>query len=293
MRASDIKVPAQLLVSIVALACAGADPAPRPTSPVAARVFDAPGFSWRAVELPRHGLRLYIQRGTDADEGRRALTESVLRAQADVLALLAEPLVAPRSSPHDTAGPVPAALFILGSRADMQRLVGRPLAGFVQQDEATAFFVWTSAYRAPLRHELAHLYTFQRWGQPPAGAAATWLVEGIGAWAGGPCLGESPDALAAGLLTSGRLSSVEDSPHTFANWTRRLPCRRRAVSLASSTRRKGSLGCGHAGARAPASCSRTADSVRRGERTLQAFGREPSISRGFFRKDVSEAVPRS
>jgi hypothetical protein len=67
-------------------------------------------------------------------------------------------------------------------------LVGRPLAGFVQQDEATAFFVWTSAYRAPLRHELAHLYTFQRWGQPPAGAAATWLVEGIGAWAGGPCL---------------------------------------------------------------------------------------------------------
>lgn len=210
MRASDIKVPAQLLVSIVALACAGADPAPRPTSPVAARVFDAPGFSWRAVELPRHGLRLYIQRGTDADEGRRALTESVLRAQADVLALLAEPLVAPRSSPHDTAGPVPAALFILGSRADMQRLVGRPLAGFVQQDEATAFFVWTSAYRAPLRHELAHLYTFQRWGQPPAGAAATWLVEGIGAWAGGPCLGKSPDALAAGLLTSGRLPSVEE-----------------------------------------------------------------------------------
>ena len=215
MRAPIIKVPIQLLVSVVALACTSADPTPRPTSPVAAQMFDAPGFSWRVVELPSHGLRLYIQRGTDADANTRALTDSVLRAQAHVLALLGESLVAPQSSPHEPSGPVTAALFILGSRADMERLAGRPLAGFVQQDEATAFFVWTSGYRAPLRHELAHLYTFQRWGQPPADAAATWLVEGIGAWAGGPCVGESPDALAAGLLTSGRLPSVEELSARF------------------------------------------------------------------------------
>ena len=97
----------------------------------------------------------------------------------------------------------------------MQRLTGRPIAGFVQQEEATAFFVWTSGYRAPLRHEFAHLYTFQRWGQPLAGAAATWLVEGIGAWAGGPCLGESPDALSAGLLARGRLPSVGELSARF------------------------------------------------------------------------------
>jgi hypothetical protein len=178
-------------------------------------VFDTSGFSWRVVELPKRGLRLYIQRGTDADSDPRALTDSVLRAQTDVLALLAEPLIAPRRSPPDTAGDAAAALFVVGSRADMQRLAGRPLAGFVQQGEATAFFVWTSGYRAPLRHELAHLYTFLRWGQPPAGAAAAWIVEGIGAWAAGPCQGKSPDALAAGLLTSGRLPSVAELSTRF------------------------------------------------------------------------------
>ena len=198
------RVCVQLLVSVAALACTRGTPAPRPTGPVAARAFDTPGFRWRVVDLPSHGFRLYIQRGTDADANARPLTDSLLQAQAHALALLEEPV--------DTA---PAELFILGSRADMQRLAGRPLAGFAQEREATAFFVWTSGYRAPLRHELAHLYTFQRWGQPPAGTAATWLVEGIGAWAGGPCLGKSADALAAGLLASGRLPSVGELSARF------------------------------------------------------------------------------
>ena len=215
MRASVHKVPLQLLVSVVGLACAGAEPTPRPTSPVAARVFDTPGFNGRVVDLPNHGLRLYIQRGTDADADPRALTDSLLRAQSHVLALLAEPLAMPRPLPQDSARLGSAVIFVLGSRADMQHLTGRPLAGFVQQGEATAFFVWTSGYRAPLRHELAHLYTFQRWGQPLAGAAATWLVEGIGAWAGGPCLGESPDALSAGLLARGRLPSTGELSARF------------------------------------------------------------------------------
>lgn len=198
------RLPIQLLVSIAALACTGGTPAPRPSSPIAARAFDTPGFRWRVVDLPAHGLRLYIQRGTDADADSRPVTDSILRAQAHVLALLEEP-----------PGTEPADLFILGSRTDMQRLAGRPLAGFAQEREATAFFVWSSAYRAPLRHELAHLYTFQRWGQPPAGAAAAWLVEGVGAWAGGPCLGKSPDALAAGLLASGRLPSMGELSARF------------------------------------------------------------------------------
>lgn len=171
-------------------------------------VFDTPGFSWRVVELPDNGLRLYIQTGTDADADVQAVSDSVVRAQTDVLALLDEPLFAVQSSPDDPGRAAPAAIFIVGSRADMQRLAGRPLAGFVQQGEATAFFVWASGYRAPLRHELAHLYTFERWGQPQAGAAATWLVEGIGAWAGGPCLGQSPDALATGLLAADRLEVI-------------------------------------------------------------------------------------
>jgi hypothetical protein len=126
-----------------------------------------------------------------------------------VLALLVETTDS-QLSPRRLGSSEQAALFFLASRADMQRLSGRPLAGFVQPGEATAFFVWAPGYRAPLRHELAHLYTLENWGRPAAGEAATWLVEGIGAWAGGPCQGHSPDALAAGLLMRGALPSVAE-----------------------------------------------------------------------------------
>jgi len=207
------KVGTQLLVSVIAVACGSTDSTPRPSGLVAARVVAAAGFSWRAIDLPHRGLRLYIQQGTVAAAAPRGLTESVVRAQTDVLALLGEPLILPRPSANLPADP--AALFFLGSRDDMRRLTGRPLAGFVQPGEATAFFVWAPDYRAPLRHELAHLYTFQRWGLPAGGEAATWLVEGIGVWAGGPCLGQSSDALAAGLLARGRLPSVEDLSARF------------------------------------------------------------------------------
>ena len=140
---------------------------PRPAGPVAARLYETSGFTWRVVDLPENGLRLYIQQGTDADADPRTVSDSVLGAQADVLALLEEPLVTAGSSPQDSAEQGYAVIFIVGSRADMQRLAGSPIAGFVQQGEPTAFFVWTAGYRAPLRHELAHLYTFQRWLSPP------------------------------------------------------------------------------------------------------------------------------
>ncbi|HET7584314.1 MAG TPA: hypothetical protein VFK13_05370 [Gemmatimonadaceae bacterium] len=175
--------------------------------PAAARAVDAPGFEWRVIELPEQSLRVYVQRGTAADEDARAITDSVRRAQADVLSQLEEPPASQRP-PDGESRSEQALLFFLGSRADMQRLSGRPLAGFVPPGEPTAFFVWARGYRAPLRHELAHLYTFERWGRPPAGAAATWLVEGIGAWVGGACQGHSPDALAAGLLARGALPSL-------------------------------------------------------------------------------------
>ena len=71
----------QLLLSVIALACARTDPVARPTTPIAAQVFDHPEFSWRVIELPGNGLRLYIQRGTDADADPRAVTDSVVRAQ--------------------------------------------------------------------------------------------------------------------------------------------------------------------------------------------------------------------
>ena len=214
VRRSYTALPA--LAGCLLLACARADGGPRPTGLAAERALDAPGVRWRVIELPDQGLRLYVQRHTVADVDPGDAVDSLRSAQADVLALLEEPLT---MAPGPARGPgensEQASLFLLGSRTEMQRLTGRPLAGFVQPGEPSAFFVWEPGYRPPIRHELAHLYTFQRWGQPAGGAAATWLVEGIGAWAGGPCQGHSADALAAGQLARGTLPSLAELAERF------------------------------------------------------------------------------
>lgn len=203
-----------LLGSLV-LACAH-DSDPRPAEPAGVRALATAGFRWRIIELPQQGLRLHLHRHSAPDDDARVVVDSVRHAQADVLALLEEPMGGPaRPTGRADGADEAAVLFFLGSRGDMRRLTGRPLAGFVQPGEATAFFVWADGFRAPLRHELAHLYTLERWGRPAAAEAATWLVEGIAAWAGGPCQGASPDALAAGLLARGVLPSVAELAGQF------------------------------------------------------------------------------
>jgi hypothetical protein len=207
-----------LLVSWLFVACARTQSGPSPSGPVARRAFAASGFGWRVFELPDRGIRLYLQRGTAAEADADVVADSVKRVQAEVLMMLGEPLHTPRQSNSavpNASGVEDAALFFVGSRDDMRRLAGRPLAGFVQRGEATAFFLWARGYRAPIRHELAHLYTFERWGRPAAGDAATWLVEGIGAWVGGSCQGHSPDALAAGLLARDILPSAQQLAASF------------------------------------------------------------------------------
>jgi hypothetical protein len=101
------------------------------------------------------------------------------------------------SAANDTARR--ANLFFLNSRDEMRRVAGRPLVGFIQQGEPTGVFVVTAGYRygSLLRHELAHLYTFEAWAAPRAGR---WLVEGFAAWTAGSCQGHSPDELAAGAV---------------------------------------------------------------------------------------------
>lgn len=223
-----------MLVSWLIVACARTQNSPGPSGPAARRAFATTGFAWRVVELPERGVRLYLQGGTAADVNADIVIDSVKRAQTEVLAMLGELLLTPGQSDgavSTASGLGDADLFFVGSRDDMRRLAGRPLAGFVQRGEATAFFLWASGYRAPLRHELAHLYTFERWGRPAAGDSATWLVEGIGAWAGGACQGHSPDALAAALLARRLLPTVEQLAVGF----RSLPEERAFPAAASLT----------------------------------------------------------
>lgn len=193
-----LRTPAKLRSSALGLLlCAftgscGREQSSHEAGPLARRLLADGAADWRTVVVP--GARLHLARGGTAERDAAGIVDSVTVIRRDVLALLGA------SAANDTARR--ANLFVLNSREEMRRLVGRPLAGFIQQGEPTGVFAVPAGYRygSLLRHELAHLYTFQAWDAPRAGR---WLVEGFAAWAAGPCQGHSVDELAAGAAARG------------------------------------------------------------------------------------------
>ena len=148
---------------------------------------------WRT--LPADGWEIHVRRGSAADTESAAIVRLVSDARRYLTAKLA--LSSSRAAPG-------AQVFFAGSRDEIRRLTGRPLAGFVQSDEPTGFFAYVPGYRHDtlLRHELTHLLTFQDWGPTRQGP---WLIEGVAAWVTNGCQGHSSDALAAGVFARGAL----------------------------------------------------------------------------------------
>lgn len=123
---------------------------------LAARLLADGANDWFTVEVP--GVHIHLRRGSAAETDRRAIAESVSAVRRELLAMLG-------GTESQDLDPT-AHLFFVNARDDTQRLTGRPVAGFIQQDEPTGVFIYTPGYRhtSLLRHELTHLYTFQRWG---------------------------------------------------------------------------------------------------------------------------------
>ena len=192
-----------LFLCTLSSACARGQAADEPGT-VARRLLTDTAARWRTVGIP--GARLHFALGGAADRAAAAVADSVTAIRRDLLALLGMP------ANTDTA-PL-ADIFFVNSRDDMRRLTGRPLAGFIQQGEPTGVFVVSAGYHygSLLRHELAHLYSFEAWGAPSAGR---WLVEGFAAWAAGACQGHSPDELAAGAIARGALVPLTELASNF------------------------------------------------------------------------------
>lgn len=165
--------------------------------PVAQKLLSQQGLVWHETDV--RGARIYVIEGAKDDEEIRAIASDFASVRLEIFAVVGTP----------PAGSSPADLFFLSSREEMKRLAGRPLAGFVQPGEPTGVFVAAPGYRLRtlLKHELTHLYTYQTWGSPNAGA---WLIEGIAVWVAGPCQGKAVDALAAGALTDHRLAPLNE-----------------------------------------------------------------------------------
>jgi hypothetical protein len=167
---------------------------------------------WKSASVT--GLEIHFQKGSTAEAESTAIVDAVSRLRGQLLSLLGG---ASRASSLPRAH-----IFFVGSREEIRRLTGRPLAGFVQSDEPTAVLSYIAGYHNHfvMRHELTHLFVYQLWGTTRNDA---WLTEGLAVWAGGPCQGRSPDEITAGALARGAFvpltrlaSSFRDVPEDVA-----------------------------------------------------------------------------
>jgi len=152
---------------------------------------DSSSFAWQVAESTH--MRIYVPTGSAVASHLPDLIDSVEAARTAVLRILGE---------EDRQGEPKLAVFLVDTREDMQRLVGRPYGGLATPGELTAAFVAGPGYRPFFRHELTHAYASVRWGPMQSGA---WLTEGLATLATGPCQGYSVDAVAAGYWRAGAL----------------------------------------------------------------------------------------
>lgn len=164
-----------------------------------------PSAQWRTVTTPH--FRLHVRAGSESEGRVAALRDTAEAARQLVLHQLGIP---------DSLQSERVDLVFADTRAEMQRLVGRPTAGMVPSDPPRMAFLLAGAdYRPLFRHELTHVYTLAAWGVPPREAA--WLSEGLATWATGTCAGVSLDARAADLARRGTLIPLPELLRRFGS----------------------------------------------------------------------------
>jgi hypothetical protein len=176
-----------------------------PRTPVGRQAYDSSDLRWEQMPIERGTI--WFERGSFPSSKRQELADSVQTARTRVIDKLA--------LGRDTT----LELFFVASRQSMQRIVGAPIAGFVQPGQLAAFFVASPGYRPPITHELTHVYTMAYWGQSaqvgdPSGPRA-WLGEGVATLVAGSCQGITNDEMAAALQRVGALPTVNELTTRF------------------------------------------------------------------------------
>lgn len=198
----------------------------RTSGPAARELLARPGFAWRTLTTPI--ARIHVVEGSAVQRILPELADSIADARKIALLTLREPEI--DSEPK-------LELFLVDTREDMQRLMGRPIGGFAQPGELTAAFVAGPGYHPFLRHELTHAYASVRWGSLAAGE---WLTEGLAALAQGTCQGHTIDELAAGFLANGEVPPLTTLTKRFRDLPE-LPSYMAAASAAGFLERASSI----------------------------------------------------
>jgi hypothetical protein len=158
-------------------------------------------FKWRSMDS--EAVRIYYQPGSFAERHRAMLLRSASRAVGDALECLGEP-------EYDRLIHV----FYLESREEMNRIVGRPVAGYANWEASGVFVVFNPKWRSFEKHEITHVLTMELWGSP--NAASGWMIEGVPIYCDGWCRQYSVDQIALHLLSHGELPPLRDFFDDFA-----------------------------------------------------------------------------
>ena len=198
-----LAIPLLLLVNLLLFACNEPakeyDPGPGNTSDFVRTVREQEGYRWKAATSEHFNLNAAA--GSYAADRMEELGKT---------AELARFLVLTRLQEANYQGERPE-LFFVDSREDIAKLAGQPAGGHTEP-RANAILLGHSAEgNAPLRHELAHLYSWRSWGEP----YAPWVSEGVAAFAAGGCAGQDLHTWAAVLWRDSSLMSLNELESAF------------------------------------------------------------------------------
>jgi len=165
-----------------------------------AQALDNPDFDWNSIRCDK--VILYYQAGTFAGRHRQALLRSAELAISEVLVFMNE-------SEYNRILHV----FYVGSREEMNTLVGRTYTGLATWTASGVFLVSNPEWRSFDKHEITHVLTMGMWGAPDS--TSRWMVEGVAIYNDGWCREYSVDEIAAELLSQNKLPPLE---RLFANF---------------------------------------------------------------------------
>lgn len=171
-------------------------------APFVRRVLASSGGRW--VEHRAPGLHVHAPTGSRAARLLPALAAQAAAARDADLRLLGRLLGASADTTH-------LELLAVDTREAMRPFTGGTPGGWAEPTASAVLFVTNDAVRAPLRHELMHVLSWQRWGTP----AGHWISEGLAMHAVGRCHGRDLHAMAAALAAEGRLVPLAELPRRF------------------------------------------------------------------------------
>jgi hypothetical protein len=169
------------------------DTAAQPVTGLVEQALDNPDFKWNSIRSDK--VILYYQPGTFAGRHRQVLLRSAEIAISEVLEFMNEPEY--KRILH---------VFYVGSREEMNKLVGRTYTGLATWTASGVFLVCNREWRAFDKHEIAHVLTMGMWGAPDS--TSRWMVEGVAIYNDGWCREYSVDEIAAELLSQNKLPSL-------------------------------------------------------------------------------------